>query len=114
MFCTACQWYTSTEDSSSILQLPVSESIQRSLNAYLESNSLSDKNEFFCDICPPNNQALADQEISKVGDYLTKQAKRFLVFNQAVTKDKSKISCTPTQKVPVTLDEDIVGHKSLI
>ena len=96
MFCIACQRYTSTEDSSSILQLPVSESIQRSLNAYLESNLLSDKNEFFCDIRPPNNQALADQDISKVGDYLIKQAKRFLVFNQAVTKDESKISCTPT------------------
>ena len=84
--------------------------IQRSLNAYLESHFLSDKNEFFCNICSSNNQALADQEISKVGDYLIIQVKRFLVFNQAVTKDISKISCIPTLTVPVTLDEDIVGH----
>ena len=34
-------------DSSSILQLPVLGSIQMSLNAYLESNFLSDKNESF-------------------------------------------------------------------
>ena len=39
--------------------------------------------------------------------------KYFLVFNQAVTKDISKISCSPTLTVPVTLDEDIVGHKKL-
>ena len=56
-----------------------------SLNAYLESNFLSDKYEFFCNIY--FNQALADQEFSKVGDYLIIQVKRFLVFNQAVTKD---------------------------
>ena len=110
MFSTACHQYTSTEDSSSILQLPVSGSIQRSLNAYLESHVLSDRNEFFCNICSSNNQALADQDISEVGDYLIIQVKRFLVFNQAVTKDVSKISCTPTVAVPVTLDEDIVGH----
>ena len=45
-----------------------------------------------------------------MGDYLIIQVKRFLVFNQAVTKDISKISCIPTLTVPVTLDEDIVGH----
>ena len=31
--CTTCQQYTSTEDSSSIFQLPVSESMQSSLNS---------------------------------------------------------------------------------
>ena len=48
---TACQQYTSTEYSSSILQLPVSESIQKSLSSYLEPNFWSGKNEFFCNIC---------------------------------------------------------------
>ena len=28
-----------------------------------------------------------------------------------MTTDKSKISCTPTLTVPVTLEENIVGHK---
>ena len=37
--------------------------------------------------------------------------KHFLVLNQAVTKSITKTSCTPTLTVPVTLDEDIVGHK---
>ena len=81
------------------------------LNSYLESNLLSDENEFFCNFCSTNNQALADQVISKVGDYLIIQVKRFLVFNQAVTKYISKISCNPTLTVPATLDEDIAGHK---
>ena len=44
-----------------------------------------------------------------MGDYLIIQVKRFLVFNQAVTKDISKISCNPTLTVLVTLDEDIIG-----
>ena len=104
--CTACQQYTSTEDSSSILWLPASESIQRSLNSYLESNFLSGENEFFCNICSSNNQVLADHEIFKVGDYSVIQLKRFLVFNQVVTKDITKIFCSPTLTVPVTLDED--------
>ena len=104
--CTACQQYTSTEDSSSILWLPASESIQRSLNSYLESNFLSSENEFFCNICSSNNQVLADHEIFKVGDYSIIQVKHFLVFNQVVTKDITKIFCSPTLTVPVTLDED--------
>ena len=58
-----------------------------------------------------NNKALADQEISKVADYLIIQLKRFLVFGQAVTKDIIRISCNPSQTVPVALDKDIVGHK---
>ena len=61
--CTACQQYTATKDSSSILQLPVSELTQRYLNSYFDSNFLSGENEFFCNICSSNNQALADQEI---------------------------------------------------
>ena len=46
-----------------------------------------------------------------MGDYLIIQVKPALVLNQAVPKDISKISCTPTLTVPVTLDEDIVGCK---
>ena len=111
IFCTACQQYTSTEDLSFILQLPVSELIQRFLNSYLESNFLSGKSEFFCNICSSNNQALAGLEISRVGDYLIIQVKRLFVFNQAVTKDIIQISCTRTLTKPVTLDEDIVVHK---
>ena len=80
-------------------------------NSYLESNFLSGVNEFFCNISFSNSQALTDPEISKVGDCLIIQVKRFLVFNHAVTKDITKISCTPTLTVPVTLDEDIVDHK---
>ena len=71
----------------------------------------SGKNEFFCHICSSNNQALADHEISKVCDCLIIQVKHFLVFNQAVTKDITKISCSLTLTVPVTPDEDKVGHK---
>ena len=67
----------------------------------------------FCNFCSSNNQALANQEIPKVGNYLITQVKDFLVFNQAVTKDVSKISCTPTLTVPFTLDEEIVDHKKL-
>ena len=47
-----------------------------------------------------------------MGDYLIMQVKYVLVSNQAGTKDVSKISCTPTVTVSVTLVEDIVGHKS--
>ena len=46
-----------------------------------------------------------------MGDYLIIQVNHFLVFNQAVTKDISGISYTPTLTVPVTLDEDIVSFK---
>ena len=82
---TSCKQYTSTEDSSSILQLPVSESIQSSLNSYLMSNLLSGENAFFCHICSSNNQARADHKICKMADYLIIQVKRFFAFHQAVT-----------------------------
>ena len=47
-----------------------------------------------------------------MGDYLIIQVKYVLVFNQAGTKDVSRISYTCTVTVSVTLDEDIVGHKN--
>ena len=50
--------HISSVDSSSILQLLVSGSFQWYLNSYLKSNSLSGENEFFCNICSSNNQAL--------------------------------------------------------
>ena len=54
-------------------------------------------------------QALADQAISKVSDCLIMEVQHFLVFNQALTKDVSKISCIPTQTA--TLDKHVVHHK---
>ena len=99
-------------DSSSVFQLSVSGSIQMYLNAYLESNFLSDKNEFSCNICSSNNQPLADQKISKVGNDLIIQVMCFLVFNQGLTKDITKLFCITNVTVPVTLDDhNIVGHK---
>ena len=71
------------------------------------------KNDFICNFSSSNNEALADQEVSKVGDYLIIQVKHFLVFGQVVTKYISKTCCTPTPTVPVTLDADIVDHKKL-
>ena len=74
---------------------------------------MSGENECFCNICSSNKLALADHEISKVGDYLIIQVKRFLVFNQAVTKDITKISCILTLTVPVTLDENVVDQLTI-
>ena len=72
---------------------------------------MTGKNDFSCNFCSSNNQALVDQEISEVGDYLIIQLSCFLIFNKAVTKDICKISCTPTLTVPVTSHEDITGNK---
>ena len=47
--CTTCQQYTSTEDSSSVLQPLVTESIQISLNSYLKSNLRGEYD--FCNFC---------------------------------------------------------------
>ena len=46
-----------------------------------------------------------------MGDYLIIQVKHDLLSNQAGTEDISKISCTSTVAVSVTLDGEIVGHK---
>ena len=47
-----------------------------------------------------------------MGNYLIIQVKCFLVFNQPVTKDISKLSCTPHSNSTVALDNHkIVGHK---
>ena len=67
----------------------------------------------FCNFWSSNNQALANPEIPKVGNYLITQVKDFLVFSQAFTKNISKISCTQTLTLPFALDEEIVDHKKL-
>ena len=55
ILCPACQQFTSTENLSCILQLPVLDLIQSSLNSNLESTLLSGANDFFCqNCCCPN------------------------------------------------------------
>ena len=71
-------------------KLPVAESIQSSLNFYLQWNLFSGKNGFFCKICgkngffckicSSNNQALADKGMSKMGDYLIIPSKAYPCF----------------------------------
>ena len=113
IFWTACKKYTSTDNSYSIPQLPVAESIKSSLNTYLKSHLLSGENEFFCNFCSFNNEALSGQETSKVDDNLIIQVKQFLEFGQETTKYVRKISYSPILTLPVTLDEDIVCNKKL-
>ena len=75
--CTMCQQISLTEESSPIFELPVLDSIQSSLNAYLTADQIDD---FYCNFCCANQPAIIDHEITKIDKYFIVQLKRFYNF----------------------------------
>ena len=99
--CNFCHESTLNEDSVGILQLPVSNSIQSSLNKALQSEELTDVNSFFCSCCSAYREASVHHYFCGVGRYLIIQLKRFIQQGNNIIKDTTKVECTSNISVPV-------------
>ena len=102
--CTACQQISTSEESTTLFQLPVSDSVQNSFDSFLKPDSVDN---FYCNICSKHQPAIIDHEFSRIGNYLILQLKRFTGLPNAVRKNIQKVVCTPQLVIPVIVDTEI-------
>ena len=99
--CNTCMETNINEETSSILQLPVSETVQRSLSDSLKSEELSGDSSYYCNRCSAYKTAFAEHSFAKVGEYLIIHLKRFNNEGSNISKNIQKVVCTPDLVVPV-------------
>ena len=105
MTCNTCFNYSSDEESSLLLQLAVSNSIQTALNSSLETETLSGDNSIYCNFCCSLKSASVVPAFLEVGCYLVIQLKPFVSHDNQVLKDIKHVQCTPNTSVPVKVNE---------
>ena len=109
--CNVCFQSSIIEDSTPILQLPVSRSIQCALEKSLNTEELTDENSFFCHTCQTQRPASVEHSFTQVGKYLIIQLKRFVVHEDSVIKDVQKVHCTSKLSVPFVDNEVTLNKK---
>ena len=103
--CSTCLNDSSNEESSALLQLVVSKSIQTALNSSLQAETLSGDNSVYCNIYCLIKSASVVPAFSEVVRYLVFQLKRFVRHDNQVIKDIKHVQCTPNISVPVKDNE---------
>ena len=108
--CDHCLRVNLNEDSFSVFQVPLSNSIQAALNKTLCSEELSKDNPYYCNFCSEFRPALVEHSLSKVGRFLCIQLKRFINHGGNVIKDIQKVICNENISVPL-VDGKITFYK---
>ena len=109
--CNTCLENNIHEDPFSILQLPVADSVQQSVDMFLRSEDLIGTNSYFCNVCSSHQPAVLEHEFSRLGNFLIIQLKRFSNFSGSVTKDARKVWCTSDLNIPISVDNAITINK---
>ena len=105
--CNSCYQPSSNEDISSILRIPVANSIQAALDNILKCEELNGEDSYFCNVCNSFQPAALEHEVVSCGLYLIVQIKRFLNHDGSTTKDTKSIDCSPVITLPVVDPTDI-------
>ena len=99
-----------SKESSSLLQLAVSNSIQAALNSSLETEILSGDNFIYCNFCCSLKSPSMVPAFLEIGRYLVIQLKRFVSHDNQVLKDMKNGECAANISVPVK-DNEVTFHK---
>ena len=110
--CNACFSTNVREDLCKILQLPVTSSVQESVDSFLKAEDMHGSNRYFCNSCSSLQPALMEHEFSGIGSCLIIQLKRFVQLGDSVSKDIKSVKCNNQIKIPVVIDSDIISHKN--
>ena len=110
--CNTCFGNNLQEDLCKILQLPVSNSIQESIDSFLNPEDLNGSNMYFCNSCSSLQPAILEHEFSDIGSCVIIQLKRFVHFRSSVSKDIKAVSCNNQIRIPIVVDTDIISHKN--
>ena len=103
--CTTCKNTKKQTDTSNILKLAVTKSINASLCQFLKCSRLEGANKYFCDICTSHQIASIETSFSHVGEYLTIQLKRFQIEGNKTKKIMAPVRCFPESiNIPIVVD----------
>ena len=101
--CLHCHQSIDNEDSFSIFQLLVANTVQSSLDLFLTPEHLSGVNSFFCSYCSSPEPAITEYGFSRIEQFLIIQLKRFANSQGTVTKDINIVNCFANVSIPVIL-----------
>ena len=101
--CLHCHQSIDNEDSFSIFQLLVANTVQSSLDLFLTPDYLSGVNSFFCNYCSSPEPAITEYGFSRIEQFLIIQLKRFANSQGTVTKDINIVNCFANVSIPVIL-----------
>ena len=101
--CLHCHQSIDNEDSFSIFQLLVANTVHSSLDLFLTPEHLSGVNSFFCNYCSSPEPAITEYGFSRIEQFLIIQLKRFANSQGTVTKDINIVNCFANVSIPVIL-----------
>ena len=100
--CSGCLSFHTTEDNFSIVAVPISSSIQNSVNAILSSTTVDGNT------CCVNSEMVTEQQFTQCGQYLILHLSRFITRDGAPIKDTRCVdACAENLVVPVAVDDDV-------
>ena len=103
--CNTCFQHSVTEDSFTLLQIPVEKSTQLALDNFLKPEELCGEQSYFCNVCASFKHAGLERKVVSCGRYLVFQIKRFTNFEGSTTKDTNPMECSPIIKLRVVSDD---------
>ena len=106
--CNLCFCSSSNEDKHNIICLPLTNSLQASINKLLEPEHLKGSNKWFCNSCNTLQDSIRDCKFVTCGTVLIFQLNRFTNSQGNLIKDNRKVKC-PSEclSIPVWSDDDL-------
>ena len=90
--CSACLNISSSKETMPILILPVSSSLNQSLNDYLSTEVLKGEKAYYCQLCKSFCEAKKSSELLSLPNVLFVQFKRFLFEKGVISVNRGRIS----------------------
>ena len=113
--CDTCFFSYTTENSESILRIPIANSVQASLDFFLKDEALCGNNQWFCPICDKLSDSTLETKFSSCGQFFIVQLKRFSFEEGVKKKDHTLVQCLPPTdstspeflKIPEIVEDDV-------
>ena len=113
--CNECFFSYNTEEFQTMLVLPVSNSVQSSLDNYLKEEQLCGSNQWFCPICEKLCDASLETRISSCSKFLIVQLRRFSHNQGVFQKNNAIVQCLPSTdskttdflRLPAIVEDDV-------
>ena len=91
-----------------VLPVPVADHISKCIDKLLLTQTLSDENRWFCNVCNTKQDCTLFVEVKKVPNILILHLKRFINNGSNIVRDNSILACNPySLSLKTTTDNEI-------